>query len=1000
MVEERTDLHPDRPAISFRGRSLTYRQLDELANGLATTLAARGARYGDVVPVLLADGLELPVAYLALMKLGAAFVPLDPAWPAHRLRAVAQVIEPRLVLGATAEPLPGNGSAHVVTVALDDIVSTARRPQVPLQPDDLIYGIFTSGTTGTPKCAMNHHAGLTNRFRFMTRYFGATGDEVVLQNSRHTFDSSVWQMFWPLTTGGRVVVPSSGEFLNLEYVLDTVAAEGVTVTDFVPSIFNVLVAMVDRDPVARSKLASLRALVVGGEEINPAMVHRLRELLPDVRVTNGYGPTEASIGMIFHPVSPEDGEVVPIGHPIDNCYAAVLDPAMRPLPPGATGEIVIGGVCLGAGYLAAPARTAEAFVPNPLPEIPGSRLYRTGDLGYLGTDGRLYFVGRRDFQVKINGIRVELGEIEAAAARCPGVRQAKALVARQGRLRSLAVVAAAEEGLTEQALREQLARLLPRTSLPRHILLLPQLPLTDNGKVDRRRLQQLVDHKLAEAAVRLAEAAEPQTLLDRVLAVFQDVLGQPELTRDSHFLAAGGDSLQAVSATMALTEVSGVSVGVQDLFDWPTPAGMARFLAERSGGLEPAETEDDLVERDSRLPATLTIHAADSRVTLRTILVTGATGFVGSRLVHELLTATDLWVCCLARAAGDADATDRVIRALTERGLWQPRFADRLTAFRADLGRPDLGLDRPTWDHLSRTCDAILHNGALVNFLFDYRAHRPANVHGTAELLRLAMAHQPKPLHYISTLGTLDTEAALQPHPLGEEYASDMAVPPHSGYSRSKWVAERYLGTARRRGALVTILRLGEVMPAADNGHPNERALTHLLLVACQRLGIRPAAAIGTDYSPVDYVARRAVAAVVDKHVWGRTVHIFHPRSTIFTDLPSKVGGPLPRVTCTQFVTSLRAAASDTADRRLAALLSLLPQQRTAGEEDLRMAFEGLLVDNPRLFRRDECHRLEQRWNLTGDQPLQTSIAAYQAWLREHETADGSPRLLLPAAPL
>src|ERR1700676_4421063 len=279
LIEDRADDHPDRPAVSYAGRTLTYRQLDELASGLAAGLARLGVAGADRVAVLLVNSLELPVAYVALMKLGAVFVPMDPAWPQDRLRTALGVLEPRLILHATAHRASANGASadgaaglgpppfldRAVPVDVDRIAPAPRRPAVPLGPDDLIYGIFTSGTTGVPKCALNRHGGLANRFAFMTRYFAATGEEIVLQNSGHTYDSSLWQLCWPLTTGGRTVLPTQGEFLNLQRPIHPIAHYGVTAADFVSSIFSALVATVDGDERAQRKLSSLRHVVVGGE---------------------------------------------------------------------------------------------------------------------------------------------------------------------------------------------------------------------------------------------------------------------------------------------------------------------------------------------------------------------------------------------------------------------------------------------------------------------------------------------------------------------------------------------------------------------------------------------------------------------------------------------------------------------------------------------------------------------------------------------------------------
>ncbi|NUR91941.1 MAG: thioester reductase domain-containing protein [Nonomuraea sp.] len=946
MIEEQADRGPERPAVTYDGRTLTYRQLDHLVNGLAHTLAERGIGKGDVVPVLLVNSLELPVTYLALMKLGAAFVPLDPSWPRERIRDALAV----LPLG----PIPA--------VSVDDIEPTEERIKVDINPNDPIYGYFTSGTTGTPKCAMNVHGGLFNRFTFMSRHFAATGDDVVLQNSRHTSDSALWQLFWPLTTGGRTVLPVQGEFLNLRHTIDVIHQYGITTADFVSSVFNALVAIIDGDEHALGRLRSLRRLIVGSEAVNPAAVRRLMELLPGVSLTNGYGPTEASIGMVFHRMTAEDGDTVPLGSPIDNCFAVVVDEDLTPVATGETGEIAIGGACLGSGYLGDPEATAAAFVPNPFTgQIPGERLYLTGDLGHLDAEGLLYFSGRKDFQVKIHGVRIELGEVAAAAQRCPGVRQAEVLVAEQAGTKALALFAAGHH-LTQQALADELRRTLPRTNLPRYVFLLAEMPLHDNGKVDRGRLREILEARLADDNARLAQRAPAGNLTDQVLRAMRSALAWPGLVAGSHFAESGGDSIQALSVVHLVTAECGVRVDVKDLYDHPTAAALAALIERRRREGAAIEDEPVLMARDAELPQGEPIRPAPRSGSVRTVLVTGATGFVGSRLVHELLSRTGMRVCCLVRGPDDGGAARRVVDALAERGLWEPGFANRLEVYAGDLALPGLGLSARVWEHLAWTCDLVLHNGAMVNFLFDYRAHRQVNVRGTIELLRLAMAYRPVPVHYVSTLGALQEEALLRGGRVREDFDPALAATPSSGYGRSKWVAERYLAQARRRGALVTVIRLGEIMPSADNGYPNEVALTHLLLSAFHQLGVHPDVPMRSDYTTVDYAAARIAAAVRDTGVWGRTLHVFRPGSVGFTDLV-----PGAAVPAAEFARLVREAG-------LTTLASLLPAVRH-GE-----AFAGLLADNPALFRKDECRALERRWRLD-DGDLDGEVAAYLARL-------------------
>ncbi|SFK20374.1 non-ribosomal peptide synthetase [Streptomyces pini] len=997
LIEEQADRTPDRPALVWRGarkeRVLTYAEFDALANGLAARLSAAGAGPGSVVPVVVGNSVELPLCMVALMKTGAAFALCDPVWPEERLRSVLGTLDPPLVL-TSGPPVCAGRPATVVRAA--GITPSTERPGVLPGAGDIAYGVFTSGTTGAPKCALNLHGGLTNRFRFMTRHFRATGREVVLQNSRHTFDSAIWQLLWPLTTGGRTVVPEQGEFLDLERTVEAIDRHRVTVTDFVPAILGMLVALLESDPAAVRRVSSLRHLVVGGEEIVPHSVHRLREMVPGLEIDNGYGPSETAIGMVFHRVRGDEGDHIPLGRPIDNCHALVVDDALRPLPAGATGEILVGGACVGAGYLGDPERTERAFVPNPFPSVPGERLYRTGDLGWYDERGLLRFAGRRDRQAKVDGVRIEPAEIEAAAEGCRGVVQAKAMTVRRAGRTRLVVAAATEPGTTPAALRAHLASVLPRIQVPRHCFVLQSLPLTDNGKVDLRALRAIVEDKLESEARPAAHGpAGSQTPVQRIAYVMGSVLGLPDFRAGDDFLARGGDSLSAMSATLRIREAVGARVSLSDVYEHRTPERLAAALdgSGARGGEEPGAPAGDearSMERDARLPADLTRlarRAADAvpAVPPRTVLVTGATGFVGARTVHRLVTSTGARAVCLVRARDDAHARERLARTLRSQGLWDADVAARVEARHGDLERPRFGWPRPQWESLTAECDAVLHIGGLVNFLLDYRSHRPANVAGTAEVLRFALSGRPKPLHHISTLGVLDRHAAGAAEPVGEDFDPRDAALPASGYSRSKWVAERMVLAARRLGAPVVVHRLGEVMPAADNGVPNPAALTHLLLSAFLQLGVRPGVPMVSDYTPVDETAARLVAALTEPPPGppGRGVyHVFRPGGVDFAalDLAAPDGArTLRTVPAEEFAAALREAADgdrDSAAAVLHALLTALPSAAPGGPPD----FRHLLSDNPGLFTRDACAALDARHGLR-EGPLEAAVAAYRATL-------------------
>jgi thioester reductase-like protein len=529
--------------------------------------------------------------------------------------------------------------------------------------------------------------------------------------------------------------------------------------------------------------------------------------------------------------------------------------------------------------------------------------------------------------------------------------------------------------------------MLPRTSVPRYCLVLPRMPLSEGGKVDWRELKAMLQARLDADAAELDTAAEPSSWHGLALRSFRVALGQPDLADDADFIEAGGDSLRALIAVRMLSDECGVpDLCVLDLIENPTARQLAELIATREPSDAAASAEAEQVERDATLGEVPVIRTARSPGELRTVLVTGATGFVGSRLVHDLLVSTDMRVLCLARGDSDSEAAARVAGALADRGLWDPRFASRLEGYAGDLGQAGLGLTRHAWDHLATTCDLIVHNGALVNLLFSYAAHRAPNVAGTAEVLRLAMERRPVPVHYVSTLSAVQAEAMRRPfaRPAADarlpEADPAASIPPARGYSKSKWAAERYLAQARHRGATVTVLRLGEVLPSAQHTRPNTRALTHLLLTAIHQLGLSPDAAIRSDYTPVDYASARMVAAVSDRAAWGRTLHVFHPQSVDFTGALASVGAPVTQTTCAEFLTRLRERAESAGERELAALAALLPAPDERDEAGLRRELATLLTDNPALYRSDECRRLEERWGLP-DEDLHGAIAAYRAYL-------------------
>lgn len=980
LFEARAAEAPGAPAVSFGERTLSYGELDGRANALAALLTAHGIGHGDFVPLAMDGGLELPVGMIAAMKLAAPFVPVDHHGPRDRVERMLTALDAKVVVRSPGgPPLPGDAPEPVV-----DLSALEERPYGPATrragPDDLAYGFYTSGSTGFPKCALNLHRGLVNRFRYMSRRFDDGSGGVVLQNSPHYFDSSLWQLLWPLTAGDRVVIPERTGTLDLVATIDVIHRHQVTMTDFVPSIFNALVELVRARPGLLDRLVSLRRLLIGGEEMTPDAVHAFRSLLPRVSIVNTYGPTEASIGSVFHEVTDSDGDDIPIGLPIDNTYVVIVDEEMRPVGDGEVGEICIGGECLGLGYLKDPEKTKAVFVDNPFPEIPGDRLYRTGDRGHRRPDGLIGFVGRLDHQVKISGVRIELSEVEGALQRHPEVREAKVVVQDVHGVKLLvAFVTCRSEDTDTDSIREHAQATLPAAMVPRRFIIIPRMPLTANGKADRRTLARLA----AEHAENASVEPEGDDVEAVVRAVWRDLLPVGATSESDDFFELGADSLIAQRLTAAFAERFGAVISVRDVFEHPTLGGqIALVKGEMSAdgdGTSPADLA--LIESDSVLAPDVQAPAQVAATGLRDVLLTGATGFVGAQILHDLLAGTSATVHCLVRAEDGPAAYRRIVENLTYYRLWDERFAERTVAVPGDLGRPLLGLGQADFARLAEDVDTIIHNGAMVNLARGYRAHREVNVLGTVELLRLATAHRTKPVHFVSTIGVLpaltEGEGAIleQPVPAG--------TCPEDGYSRSKWVAERLLEHAAARGLPVTIYRLGEVLPHSRIGVPSHRGLPDLIVKACLHTGMWFRSPVAMDCTPVDTVGSLVVAGV--RRGERGYFHIVQPGAVCLDELLLcfEKRFSLEEVSYPTFWETLRRATTDEPDQRdLVGVMALLPRpEGGADDAGTRAALTSLFWDDAKAVSRARTERLiadaDLSWTPAGQDVFQQYARYY-----------------------
>ncbi|MEO8488706.1 amino acid adenylation domain-containing protein [Pseudomonas sp.] len=554
LIEDQVQRTPDAPALVFGATTLSYARLDTRANQLAHALREKGVGPDVLVGICIERSIEMVVGLLAILKAGGAYVPLDPEYPEDRLAYMIEDSGIQLLLTQQSLQalLPTEG---IQVIALDqphdglDTYST-QSPAIDIHALNLAYVIYTSGSTGKPKGAGNSHRALVNRLCWMQQAYGLEASDAVLQKTPFSFDVSVWEFFWPLMTGARLVVAAPGEHREPARLIDTINRHAITTLHFVPSMLQAFI----HEPGVHA-CTGLKRIVCSGEALPLDAQRQVFAKLPNANLYNLYGPTEAAIDVTHWTCVDEGADSVPIGRPIANLATYVLDAQLNPVPAGVAGELYLGGTGLARSYHRRPALTAERFVPSPF--VRGERLYRTGDRVSQRADGVIDYLGRLDHQVKLRGLRIELGEIEMRLMQHPTVREAVVLV--QGGKQLVAYLVLESDEPTD--LKAWLLKSLPEYMVPTHLMPLATLPVTANGKLDRKALP------LPDAAPQQAFVA-PQTDLQKALAaIWCDVLGVDQVGLDDNFFELGGDSIISIQVVSRARQ-AGIRLNPRDLFQY------------------------------------------------------------------------------------------------------------------------------------------------------------------------------------------------------------------------------------------------------------------------------------------------------------------------------------------------------------------------------------------------------------------------------------------------
>jgi nonribosomal peptide synthetase MxcG len=784
-------------------------------------------------------------------------------------------------------------SARPTTDAAPSALAVERRPDTVPESDPearLAYVIYTSGSTGQPNGVQISRGALAHFVAGATQRYAVRPEDRVLQFAPLHFDASVEEIFVTLCAGARLVLRTDEMLQSVPRLMEACAEHGITLLDLPTAFWHELAYSLSTG--AARLPDALRTVIIGGEAALPERIARWRDVAGDrVSLLNTYGPTEATVvatvATLAGPGALSSGEEVPIGRPLPGVSAAVVTPQGRLAAPGKEGELCLMGGGLARGYLGRPELDAARFTR--LESLDGApRAYRTGDKVRVRDDGQLVFVGRVDDEFKISGHRIDPGEVETVLLRYPGVREA-AVVGQvlPGGSRRLCAHLVASPAPSPAELRKHLLTALPAPMVPGAFAFAERLPRTSTGKIDRNALKNAMPAD--ESAALLASA----TPLERtVLEVWEQVLGRSATSLQDDFFELGGQSLQSIQVANRLSIAVGREVPVATVFRHPTVSALAQALEKggaegaEAGGLTPAMVADAELGEDVVPSTTAEAWAREAShhgQGFRQVLLTGATGFVGAHLLHQLLTRTDARIICPVRAKDEAQGMERLKAALAGQKLPLTGLEARVLALPADLAQPLLGLDAARFRGLAAECDAVIHNAAVVSVVREYGSIQGVNVRGTRELLKLAAAVRPKPFHYVSTLAVAP-QLNLSPD------VPETFVPAHpglrDGYQQSKWIAERLVQQASERGLPASVYRLGRVVGAPDTALVNTQDLVWRIVLAGLPVRALPQLDVGEIWTPVDYVAR----AIVQLARTPRTGAVFNVAPAAEVRLPELFG--------------------------------------------------------------------------------------------------------------
>lgn len=883
LFEEQVKLTPNNIAIKFKNYYLTYDELNKKANQVANFLRNLGIKANDVIAIRLNKSLEMVIGILGILKAGGCYLPIDLSYPQERVSFMLKDSNAKIFLTNQIHKL--DVEINIPCYLLDyssnnEIYSNSEENLKCINsPEDLIYIIYTSGSTGTPKGVMLCHRNVVRLIKNKDFQFNFNENDVWTMFHSVAFDFSVWELYACLLYGSKLILVPETTAKDPKKFLQLLRDENVTVLNQTPTYFYNLL---DRELLNEDANLSIRYIIFGGEALKPNLVKPWKDKYPFTKIINMYGITETTVHVTFKELSDDDllSADSNIGKPIPTLKVYVMDKYLHILPYGVEGEMCVSGLGVCKGYLNRPELNTKKFVQNPY--NPDETLYRSADDAILSKNGDLYYLGRIDNQVKIRGFRIEIGEIETKLLKHPSISKCVVLPKKNGDTDSyLVAYIITNEKLSSNDLKLYISKLVPEYMIPSFFVFLDKMPLTSNGKVDRKKLLN-ISIKVEANTKYIAPRNDFEKAFQEIL---ENSLNTPNIGIDDNILELGADSLTLMQITIKLLEKNYI-VNIQDIYEFKTIRGISDnfTLPKKSNVYQKSMSENlyyDFKEDFSK-----------EKINAENILLTGATGYLGIHILYELINKTDSNIYCLIRNKNGQEARNRLIRKLSFYfGEDILKFIDnRIHVVVANFSSPKFGLSNKNYEDLGKKIDLVIHSAAIVDHYGNNDLFESINVAGTINIIEFCKEFSIY-MNHISTTSVsasiLDSDKPVKfdEHSLyvGQNYEENI-------YIRTKFKAEYKIWEAINSGMKISVYRLGNITARYSDGkfqeNDNKNAFLNRIVTLAKLNRIPQSISdFEIDLSPVDICSSIIATSIYYKSSYPKVFHVYNNNQLHMIDL-------------------------------------------------------------------------------------------------------------------